>query len=289
MNDQPLYHGLDRAALDFQYNNRERVPQHAEIYAGWGPANAAVKADFETRLDVAFGGHAREKLDIFLPKGKGPFPIRLFFHGGYWMSRNKEDSHFIVRGQVEAGAVVISCEYALIPSVGMAELIRQCRAAVAWAWKNAASYGGDAGRLYVSGHSAGGHITAMLLATDWTAWGLPADAVKGGAALSGIFDLTPMRLCYIDDTLHLTAQDVADFSPITLAPAKGARTLVAVGGAETGEFLRQSRDFAAAWKAAGHAIELLEVPGANHFTILNHYADRGQALCQAMIRQMGLS
>ncbi|MEK9671329.1 MAG: alpha/beta hydrolase [Rhodospirillaceae bacterium] len=290
MANQPLYHGLDRAGLDFNYNNRERVPNHAEIYAAWAPACEAVLADFETRLDIAYGDHPRERLDIFLPDaakhGDGPHPIRIFVHGGYWMSRDKEDSHFIVRGLVEAGAIVISVEYALIPSVDMAELVRQCRAAVKWAHDNAASFGGDADRLYVSGHSAGGHVAAMLLATDWTEWGLPADAVRGGAAVSGIFDLTPMRLCYINDTINLSGTDVADFSPITLAPTAGAETIVCVGAAETDEFVRQSRAFAKAWGDAEHAVELLESPGANHFTILDAYA--GGDLCHAMIRQMGL-
>lgn len=292
MTDQSLYHGLDRAALDFNYNNRERVTNHAEIYAAWAPACQAVLDDFETRLDVAYGGHPRERLDIFMPDaarfGAGPYPIRIFVHGGYWMSRDKEDSHFIIRGLVEAGAIVISIEYALIPSVDMTELIRQCRAAVAWTHKNAASFRGDADWIYVSGHSAGGHVTAMLLATDWTTWDMPADVIKGGAALSGIFDLTPIRLCYINDTLHLTEQDVADYSPLTLAPTAGADLIVAVGAAETDEFVLQSRIFTDAWDTAGHAVELIEVPDANHFTILNAYADKTSDLCKAMIRQMGL-
>ncbi len=291
MTDTPVYKGLSRADLDFQYNNRERVPNHAEIYAGWGPACTAVRTDFDTRLDVAYGDHAREKLDIFLPKGSGDgpsLPIRIFYHGGFWMSRDKEDSHFIVRGQVEAGAVVISVEYALIPAVDMTELVRQCRAAVAWVWNNVGSFNGDADRLFVSGHSAGGHIAAMMQATDWTEWGLPANAVKGSAALSGIYDLAPMRNCYIDDTLHLSEDDVAAYSPEFLAPLGGGSTLIAFGGDETAEFHRQSEALAAAWKTKGPAVELMNVPGANHFTILNHYADPASDLCRAMVRQLGL-
>ncbi len=288
MSDTAIYRGLTRDDLDFQYNNRERVPNHAEIYGAWGPACAAVLDDFETRLNVAYGDHAREKLDIFLPKGDGPFPIRVFFHGGDWMSRDKEDSHFIVRGQVEAGAIVISVEYALIPSVDMTELLRQCRAAVAWVWKNAETFGGDRDRLFVSGHSAGGHITAMMMATDWTGWGLPTDAIKGGAALSGLYDLTPMRQCYIDDTLHLSESDVAEHSPERLPLLGGGPALIAVGGAETDEFIRQSSDYVETLRGQGAQVDLMKVPGANHFTILNHYADGGSDLCRAMIRQMGL-
>lgn len=288
MTEPHTYLGMTRADLDFQYNNRARVPNHADIYAGWAPACAKVTTNFACDLDVAYGPHPREKLDVFMPQGDGPFPIRLFFHGGFWMSRDKEDSRFVVRGQVEAGAVVISVEYALIPAVDMTELLRQCRAAVAWAWNNAAAFKGDRDRLFVSGHSAGGHIAAMLQATDWTEWGLPADTVKGAAALSGIFDLTPMRICYIDDTLHLSEEDVLRYSPEHLPPQGGGTTLVAVGGAETAEFLRQSQALATAWAGKTAEVELLEVPGANHFTILDHYAGPDSDLCRAMVRQMGL-
>ncbi|PIW27403.1 MAG: esterase [Rhodospirillales bacterium CG15_BIG_FIL_POST_REV_8_21_14_020_66_15] len=288
MTEQTLYRGMTRSDLDFQYNNRARVPNHAEIYAGWAPACTKVTEDFDCRLDVVYGDHPRERLDIFKPEGDGPFPVRLFFHGGFWMSRDKEDSRFVVQGQVEAGAVVISVEYALIPSVDMTELMRQCRAAVAWAWNNADSYNGDRDRLFVSGHSAGGHIAAMLQATDWSAWGLPADAVKGAAALSGIFDLAPMRHCYIDDTLHLTEDDVGAYSPEFLSPLGGGSTLIAVGGAETEEFLRQSQALSEAWTGKAGKVELMEVPGANHFTILDHYAGPDSDLCRAMVRQMGL-
>ena len=254
MTEQTLYLGMTRADLDFQYNNRERVPNHAEIYAGWAPACAKVTQDLTCTLDVAYGGHPRERLDIFKPEG----------------------------------AVVISVEYALIPSVDMTELLRQCRAAVAWAWNNAGSFNGDRDRLFVSGHSAGGHIAAMLQATDWTEWGLPVDAVKGAAALSGIFDLAPMRHCYIDDTLHLSEDDVRRYSPEHLPPLGGGSTLIAVGGAETAEFLRQSQALAAAWAGKTSEVELIEVPGANHFTIMNHYAGPDSDLCRAMVRQMGL-
>lgn len=288
MDDQSLYHGLTRDKLDFEYNNRERVPQHAEIYAGWAPDCAAIVNDFETRLDVAYGDHPREKLDIFIPEGDGPFPIRVFIHGGYWMSRDKEDSRFVARGLVEAGAIVVSVEYALIPDVDMAELVRQCRAATAWTCNNAADFKGDADRVYVSGHSAGGHVAAMLLATDWTEWGLPADAIKGAAALSGIYDLTPMRQCYIDDVLHLGEDDVRDFSPIHLTPPDGLNLILAVGMAETDEFIAQTQEFAEAWARPGKSVTLIDIPEANHFTILNHYADRDAQLCRAMAAQMGL-
>lgn len=288
MNDQTVYQGMTRADLDYQYNNRERVPNHAEIYAGWAPECVKVTEDLECRLDVAYGDHPRETLDIFIPDGDGPFPIRLFVHGGFWMSRDKEDSRFIVRGQVEAGAVVISVEYALIPTVDMTELVRQCRAAVAWAWKNADDFKGDPDRLFVSGHSAGGHIAAMLQATDWTEWGMPADVIKGSAALSGIFDLTPMRHCYIDDTLHLSEEDVREFSPEFLSPLGGGSTLIVFGGEETAEFDRQSTALYDAWKTKGPNVELMNVAGANHFTILDHYADGTSELCKAMVRQMGL-
>ena len=231
MNDAPLYQGYNQAGLDAQYNNRARVPEHADIHAGYQAQADAVLADFDTRLDVSYGPSAEETLDIYLPKPAPPasakegaptggMPINVFLHGGYWFSRHKNDYRFLARGMIPSGAALIVVNYALVPSVDLDEVVRQCRAAIAWTYRNAVDFGGDPNRLFVSGHSAGGHLTAMMMSTVWPALGddLPGNIIKGGCALSGIFDLTPIPLSYMQETLQFTPDQVARNSPVTASP-----------------------------------------------------------------------
>ena len=302
MNDAPLYQGYDQAGLDAQYNNRARVPEHADIHAGYQAQADAVLADFDTRLDVSYGPSAEETLDIYLPKSAPPasakegaptggMPINVFLHGGYWFSRHKNDYRFLARGMIPSGAALIVVNYALVPSVDLDEVVRQCRAAIAWTYRNAVDFGGDPNRLFVSGHSAGGHLTAMMMSTVWPALGddLPGNIIKGGCALSGIFDLTPIPLSYMQETLQFTPDQVARNSPVTLSPSTKAPLIVGVGGDESEEFIRQSQVFAEHWGAPG-AIEcwMMTLEGINHFTILGEYADPKSVLTQAVLQQMGL-
>jgi len=298
MNDAPVYLDYDQAALDAQYDNRARVPEHEDIHAGYRARAEAVVEEFETRLDVSYGPGAEQTLDVYLPENAAEnspentdgAPINIFLHGGYWFSRHKNDFRFLAQGPARAGAALLVVNYALVPSVDLDELVRQCRAAVAWTYGNAHTFGGDKERIFVSGHSAGGHLTAMMMATDWPAFanGLPADLVKGGCAISGIYDLEPIRLGFMQETLGFTAEQVARNSPLGLAPATGAPLIVAVGGGESEEFLRQSDTFAAAWKNKGVPCEMMVRADLNHFTILGEFADPESGLTRAVRKQMGL-
>ena len=289
MNDSTVYRDYGQAALDAQYDNRARVPEHVELHSRWEAEGEAVLAEFDTRLDVAYGPGPEETLDVYLPGNAKGAPIHIFIHGGYWFSRHKDDFRFLARGLVPAGAVLVIVNYALVPRVNLDELVRQCRAAVAWTHGNAATFGGDGERIFVSGHSAGGHLTAMMLATDWPAFGagLPPDLVKGGCAISGIYDLEPIRLTFMQETLGFTPEQVARNSPLTLSPATGAPLIVAVGGDESEEFLRQSEELNAAWGSRTQC-DLTVLSGVNHFTILGGFADPGNALTRAALKQMGL-
>lgn len=299
MNDQARFRGYDRAEMDRQYDNRARVPEHVAIHKAWDADGEAAVREFDHKLDQAFGPSPAETLDIFMPKGaeKAPkgnakgAPVNVFLHGGYWMGRHKNEFRFIARGLVPAGAVAVIVNYALVPAVAIDELIRQCRAAVAWAWRNASSFGGDPERIFVSGHSAGGHLAAMMMATDWTkfAAGLPSDLVKGGCAMSGIHELEPVRHCYLQDTLGLTAEEAARLSPVAMTPATDAPLIVAVGGEESDELIRHSRDLARAWKGRVKKCELMVMPGINHFTILSEFTNPKSALSKAVKAQMGLA
>jgi len=288
--DGAIYRGFDQAELDAQYNARGSVANHEAVIAQREADSKAALARFPHTLDVAYGPSEAEKLDIFPAGGEGPKPIHLYFHGGYWYSRDKNQFSFLANRFQPAGAALLIVNYTLMPAVDLDKLVDQCRAAVAWAHANAAGFGGDPDRLFVSGNSAGGHLAAMLMATDWPATaGLPADTVKGGCAFSGLYDLEPVRRAYINDILGLDEGHVARNSPLTLKPATRAPIVFAVGADETDEFRRQSRDMAAAWKAHGADATFLERPGQNHFSIVADFADPKSPLSQAAFQMMGLA
>jgi arylformamidase len=284
-----IFLGYDRAALDRQYNNRAKVADFADYLARYARESEATRRALRCRLDVAYGTKPGETLDVFPAPGSGPAPIHVFIHGGYWMALDKREFSFVARGLQPAGAAVVVINYALIPTVDMDELVRQCRASIAWVHANAGSFGGDRERIFVSGHSAGGHLTAMQLAADWPAFGLPAEPIKGGCAISGLHDLDPIRLCYLNDTLKLTPEEARRNSPIYLAPRTRAPLLIPVGGDEGPEYHRQTETLAAVWGKYGVPCEVLDMAGINHFSIVSQLEDPASELSRAIQRQMGLA
>lgn len=291
----PVFLHYDREALDREYNNRAKVPNALEMLDGYARESGEARAVLLSRLDLAYGAHPAERLDAFAPttpppEGRGA-PLHLFIHGGYWQWLDKKDFSFVARAFAPAGAITVVINYALMPAVSMDELVRQCRAAAAWTFRNAASLGGDPERLFVSGHSAGGHLTAMLLTTDWPRFeaGLPAGIVKGGVALSGLYDLEPIRLCYLNDTLQLSSDEARRNSPIHLRPARPRPFVLAVGGLEGPEYHRQVEALASPWRAYGMPIEVLDQPAHDHFTIVMQLADPDSPLSRVARAQMGLA
>jgi arylformamidase len=265
----PIFRGYDRPALDREYDNRGKVGDFPAWIERYARTSAETRRDLPVRLDVSHGSHPGEALDVFPAAGPGPAPIHVFVHGGYWQRMDKADFSFVARALQPAGAAVVVINYALIPAVGMDELVRQCRAAVAWVWRNAASFGGDPDRITASGHSAGGHLTAMLMATDWPAFDrVPAGVIRAGLGLSGLYDLEPIRLSYLNDVLHLTPEEAWRNSPVHLRPPRSGRLLLAVGALEGPEYLRQTEDLAGAWRRWGLPVEVKVLDGHHHFSIV---------------------
>lgn len=280
-----IYRGYDQAGLDAQYNLRVRHPDYLERFARYARLSAQSRAVLDGVCDVDYGPAAGESLDIF-PASRPGAPLHLFIHGGYWQWLDKSDFSFVATGLAPSGAAVASINYALAPAADMDEIVRQCRAAAVWLHRNARRFNADPARLFVSGHSAGGHLAAMLLATDWAEFaGLPGDLVKGGCVISGLFDLEPIHISYHNAVLDLDAAMVRCNSPRHLPPPR-APVIVAVGGDETDEFLRQSREFAADWAAGGAAARLIERPGLDHFAIVEDLADPESPLARAINAQM---
>ncbi|HET7342301.1 MAG TPA: alpha/beta hydrolase [Methylomirabilota bacterium] len=283
----PVFRHYDRAALDAEYNNRAKVARALDWIGRYGAESARARAELPLRFDVPYGPHHAQRLDVFPAAGAGPAPVHLFVHGGYWHRMDKADFSFVTRGLRPAGVATVVLNYGLVPSVDLDTLVGHCRAAVAWVHAHAADFGGDPSRIFVSGHSAGGHLVAMLLATDWKALGAPADVLKGGCAISGLYDLEPIRLCYLNDVLGLTPESARRNSPLALPRPRAGSLVLAVGGEEGAEYHRQTSDLAAAW--AGAPIEVLDLAGHDHFSIVAELESPFSALARAVQRQMGVA
>jgi arylformamidase len=282
-----IFFGYDQAALDREYNNSAKIPNAAE-YLAWYPGESArTRETLPARLDLRYGPHAGETLDVFLPEGRGPWPVHVFIHGGYWRSLDKQDFSFVARGIQPAGVLVAVVNYALVPTVDMDELVRQVRASVAWLHRNVEALGGDRDTITVSGHSAGGHLTAMLMSTDWEAFaGLPSDVVKAGCGISGLYDLEPIRLSYLNQTLGLTMETARRNSLVHLVPAAAGPLLLAVGAKEGDEYHRQSEALAVAWRRRGLPVEVIDMAGHDHFSIVTELGQPGTPLGRAILGQI---
>lgn len=265
------YMRYSEEALNRQYNNREQRPDGAfEAFVRCCQARSAnARSELACALDISFGPDSDERLDIFMPELRGDAPVNIFFHGGYWRASTKEDFSYVAFGGIPNGVMTVVVNYGLIPRVSMGGLIDQCRRAVAWTYRNIGAHGGDPTRLYISGHSAGAHIVSMLLSTDWQTFdsGLAPNLIKGACAISGIYDLDPVRRTFLNKILQFTDDDVMQFSTIALKPVIRCPLLCAVGGDESSEFIRQTQDFAEQWLAHGMPVDLSILPGKDHFSI----------------------
>lgn len=272
-----VYRNYDQAALDAQYNNRARVPAAADYIERWTALSQRARAAGPAELDVAYGAHPRHRLDIF-PVDRVGAPTLVFIHGGYWHMLDKSGYSYPAPAFAAAGIHYVAIGYPLAPEVPIAGIVASVRDGLAWLWRHGAAHGLDPDRLYLAGHSAGGHLTAMAMATDWTALddGLPDDLAKGGCAISGLYDLEPIRLSYLNENLKIAAGEVAAISPITQAAAR--RLEVVVGGAESEEYLRQAEAFHAVWRGAGGSGGRHVIDGADHFSIVDSLADPASEL-----------
>ena len=280
-----IYRSYDQAELDAQYNLRQRFPDHPRFMEQWRVEGDAELARPGWMRDLAYGPAPTEKLDLIVPPaGTGKrAPLMVFVHGGYWQNLDKRDCAALAPGFVKAGIAYATINYTLAPVAGLDEIVRQSRACLAWLWRNAPLLGCNPDRIFVGGHSAGGHIAAVLAATDWTRLGgLPPDLVKGAFPVSGIYDLEPIRLSYQNPVLKLDAGTVRRTSPILMKPVT-RRIVLTVGEKEPEEFHRQQAELAAKWKKTGAAIEVIDAPGLHHFDILEKFGDAKHAIGRAAL------
>ena len=269
---------------DQMYNNGARVPAFGEHLKSWVSRSEQARASGDCVLDIPYGERERERLDIFPVPGASA-PVLVFIHGGYWRMLSRKEHSFIGAALSSAGACVVVPGYTLCPGTPehpqtIPGIVLQMVQALAWTWRNINRYGGDASRITLAGHSAGGHLTATLMACDWKAYdaALPALLVRNGLSISGLHELESIRRTpYLQATLQLTAADVLRASPAWM-PAPRAGILNAVAGAdESPEFLRQNQLIQSAWGSKRVPVcEALE--GLNHFSVLDSLVQPGTRL-----------
>jgi arylformamidase len=282
----------DQARLDKNYNARAPIADFDAVLRGFDENSARARASLPSRLDLAYGPHRDEVADVFLPPSgtaRSGAPVMLFLHGGYWRMLTKKENSFVAAALAPAGAVVMVNTYSLCPGVHLDVIVRQCRAFVAWAYRRAAEFGGDPNRIFVSGHSAGGHLAGMMLATDWAGeYGLPADVVKGAVAASGLYDLRPLARAYIREWLHLNDAQAERNSPLLQPPRGKAPVILTVGGNEPAGFLAQTQAYRAKLQSLGVPVSQVEAPGHDHFSVWNEIMQPDSALTRATLAMMGL-
>ena len=282
---------FDPVWLDSMYNNRVLVPDFADYFARWDVQSRLARQAPGCRIDLPYGQSAGEKLDVF-PAGasasKGA-PVLVFIHGGYWRSLDKADHSFIAPALTAAGACVVVPNYDLCPAVTIEEITLQMVRALAWTYRHIAAFGGDPQRITVVGHSAGGHLAAMLLACQWTQWAayLPADLVKNALSISGLFELESIRHTpFVKGDLRLTPQQVLRLSPAWMPAPRQGRLYAVAGANESAEFLRHNVLIQQAW---GRQVVPVrdELPGLNHFSVLEAMLQPGHLLHQRVLQLLG--
>jgi arylformamidase len=291
----PVYLDYDQSALDAAYDQAAYAPNREQLIKRRISESELARLRVGEPERVTYGPTEIEWLDIYR-SGRAVAPVFLFVHGGAWRSGRSKDFAAPAEMFLAAGAHYVVPDFAWVQDVGgsLIMLADQVRRAIAWLYDNAAHLDGDPNWLYVGGHSSGGHLAAVALTTDWPRdFGLPADIIKGGMCVSGMYDLTPVRLSARGNYVEFDDATVAALSPIRHLDRLDAPLIVAYGTCETSEFQRQNREFAAAVKAAGKPVRLLVGENYNHFelpeTLGNPYALLGRAALDLMGLKAGVA
>jgi arylformamidase len=267
---------------EVEYDNRARVPEHPEIFAGWTrdaeDYRALAMQERRAELGLAYGESPRQLIDLFSPRPDVTSPLALFVHGGWWRSLEPSMFSHMARGLNAHGVAVAVVGYDLCPQVSIADIIEQIRQACLFLWLRTKQ------RLLVYGHSAGGHLAGAMLATDWpTLYPKAGDLVPAAYAISGVFDLAPLTGISVNQDLRLDADSARALSPLTWLAPKGHTFDAVVGALESSEFLRQSRIITDLWGKAGVATRYEAIAGENHFTVIEALADPDSAMVARLV------
>lgn len=260
--------------VEREYNNRALVPDHPAYFTRWERDSEFVRKTIDARLDLEYGPDPRQRIDLFpAEKARGTL---IFIHGGYWRSLDKSVFSWLAASWVAAGVSVVMPNYRLAPQVRIEDIVEDMIAATNWLALNGVKHGIATDRMVLTGHSAGGHLTAALLATPWGRFKFDPARIVGGVPMSGVFDFEPLLDFSFNADFKLDRDSAARLSLADKKPTFKVPLVIAAGAAESSEFQRQSRVLAEAWQPQVKAFHLL--PGLNHFSIVDSFAERGQPL-----------
>ena len=270
---------LTREFVEREYNNRALVPEHPAFFARWDKDSAYVRDTIECECDIPYGPDSRHRIDLF--PARETRGTLLFIHGGYWRSLDKSMFSWLAAPYVAAGIGVAMPNYRFAPAVRIDDIVDDAIAATNWLMLNGVKHRMSTKRVVISGHSAGGHLTAAIFATPWSRLNFDPGRIAGGVPISGLVDFEPIRLFSFNSDFRLDEAAVQRLALAPRAPTVAAPLVVAVGAAESSEFVRQSRLLAQAW--AKQVKSLLVLPGLNHFSVVDAFAERGQPLHDATL------
>ena len=271
--------GYNAEFVEREYNNRARVPDHAAYFARWEKDSKYVRETMPCRIDIPYGRDLRHRIDVF--PAKNSRGTLMFIHGGYWRSLDKSMFSWLAASWTAAGIGVAVPNYRFSPAVRIDDIVDDMIAATNWVMRHGAEHGLATDRVVISGHSAGGHLTAALFATPRERLDFDARRIVGGVPISGIFDFEPLVQFSFNADFKLDATGVRRLNLADKTPAIDAPLVVAVGADETSEFVRQSQLLARAW--APRLKELQVLPGLHHFSVVDALAERGQRLYEATL------
>jgi arylformamidase len=283
-----IYRSFDQEELDAQYRAAATVPNMQNFIDDYASLSATARETLDCKIGLKFGPGIEETLDLFPVSTLKDAPLFVFIHGGYWRMLSKNESSFMALNLVDQGVAVAAINYTLVPPADIDQIVAECRRAIKWLYQNVASYGIDPNRIYVGGSSAGGHLTGMTVTGGWQEeYGLPTNVIKGGVPISGLFDMEPLVKCFVNEWMQMSTADGIRNSPAQNLPTNGCPLIVAVGGDETDEFRRQSKDFSNLWKSQGWTADYLECQGVHHFNAPLELCNSDSALTLKLLAMIG--
>jgi len=287
-----VYSGFDQETLEREYSPSSCIDDISVFLDQYAKTSATVRnralANNHCRLGLSYGTSAPEALDFFVSDTSGDVPLQIYIHGGYWQLLSKDDSSFAATMFLDSGAAFAAVDYTLAPHKTLTMIVEEVRTAIAWLYMNADNLGFDKDKIYVSGSSAGAHLAAMLLVTDWARFDVPDDIVRGLCAVSGIYDLEPVSLTGINDKVGMDLTEARAMSPLLHKVKHRCPVILAYGDNETSEFKRQTNDYLAHLQGQGLSVNCHEIPGRNHFDVIMDLMDANSWLSQQVLRQMKL-